>query len=179
MSIARHLRLGVLLAVGVAIVAGGVAYASIPDGTGVYSACMLKSTGTIRMIDPSLPGRSLRSHCTRLETEITWNQTGPAASVIAGSFDASNCTQETASSAYTVTLVTTGPAAPYCKVALNGLGGPFPVVPATSFGASFPAVVTTQGASGLDFQVWDLAGTNETGQPGAGYVDFVASAPTP
>src|SRR3954449_6308728 len=60
-----------------AAVAGGVAYATIPgDGT-VYTACMLKNVGTIRLIDPSLPSGNLMSHCTSLETPVSWNQKGP------------------------------------------------------------------------------------------------------
>jgi Collagen triple helix repeat (20 copies) len=54
----------------------GVAYATIPDGNGVYTACMLKSVGTIRLIDPSLSSTSLLSHCSSFETQITWNQQG-------------------------------------------------------------------------------------------------------
>jgi hypothetical protein len=56
--------------------AGGVAYATIPDGSGVYTACTLNHVGTIRLIDPSLPAGNLLSHCTALETKITWNQQG-------------------------------------------------------------------------------------------------------
>ncbi len=54
--------------------AGGIAYAAIPDaGTGVYHACMLKNIGTIRIIDPD------KQHCvSALETEITFNKQGPA-----------------------------------------------------------------------------------------------------
>ena len=55
----------------------GVAFATIPDSGGVYSACMLKTTGTIRLIDPSLPSSNLRSRCTSLETPISWSQQGP------------------------------------------------------------------------------------------------------
>ena len=58
-------------------VGGSVAYATIPDSGSVYHACMLKATGTIRMIDASLPASSLLQHCTTLETEVTWNQRGP------------------------------------------------------------------------------------------------------
>jgi hypothetical protein len=71
----RHWRLAVLVFAGL-VVAGGVAYATIPDGGGVYTACMLKNVGTIRLIDPSLPSTNLMSHCTALETQISWNQTG-------------------------------------------------------------------------------------------------------
>src|SRR6478609_8323667 len=58
-------------------VAGGIAYAAIPDaGTPTYHACMLKNVGTIRIVDPSLPTSSLLQHCTSLETAITFSQQG-------------------------------------------------------------------------------------------------------
>ena len=41
-------RLGVrsgLLVVAALVVAGGIAYAAIPDSSGVYTACKLKATG--------------------------------------------------------------------------------------------------------------------------------------
>jgi hypothetical protein len=59
-------------------IAGGVAYATIPGPGNVYSACMLKGLGTIRLIDKSLPATNLMSHCTDKETEISWNQAGQA-----------------------------------------------------------------------------------------------------
>ena len=65
-----------LIAVIAAAVLGGVAYAAIPDAGGVYTACKLNATGTIRLIDPSLGSSSLLSHCTALEARITWNQSG-------------------------------------------------------------------------------------------------------
>ena len=52
---------GTLLA---AAIAGGVAYATIPGPGNVYSACMLKNVGTIRLIDPALPSSNLMSRCT-------------------------------------------------------------------------------------------------------------------
>src|SRR5262245_60784356 len=55
------------------VVAGGIAYAAIPDSDGTYHACMLKGIGTIRIIDPAKQQR-----CTSLESEITFNQRGPA-----------------------------------------------------------------------------------------------------
>lgn len=72
----RVARLTVVVA---AVFAGAaaIAYATIPDSGGVYTACMVNSTGTIRLIDPSLPASNLRSHCTGLETQVTWNQKGP------------------------------------------------------------------------------------------------------
>jgi hypothetical protein len=59
-----------------AAIAGGVAYATIPGPDNVYSACMLKSLGTIRLIDKSLPSTNFMSHCTDKEIEISWNQAG-------------------------------------------------------------------------------------------------------
>ncbi len=71
----RRWRLAVLVFGGL-VLASGVAFATIPDSGNVYTACMLKPVGTIRLIDPSGPSNSLLSHCTSLEKEITWNQQG-------------------------------------------------------------------------------------------------------
>jgi collagen triple helix repeat protein len=69
----------VVIAAAVIAVAGGAAYAAIPDGSKVYTACMLKNVGTVRLIDPSLPASNIMSHCnSRLETQVTWNQQGQA-----------------------------------------------------------------------------------------------------
>jgi hypothetical protein len=65
------------LALGAAL-AGGVAWATIPADNSLYTACKLKATGTIRLIDLSGPSSSLLSHCTSYETQISWNQKGPA-----------------------------------------------------------------------------------------------------
>ena len=62
----------------VLVVAGSVAWAAIPGDGGVYTACMLKGKGTIRLIDKSLPPGNLMSHCKpSTEVEVTWNQQGP------------------------------------------------------------------------------------------------------
>jgi hypothetical protein len=55
---------------------GGVAWATIPGDNQVYSACMLKATGTIRLIDTSLPANNLLGHCLSIEKPIAWNQKG-------------------------------------------------------------------------------------------------------
>ena len=61
------------------VVAGGIAYAAIPDAsTSTYHACLLKNVGTIRIIDPSLAPSSALQHCNpKFETEITFAQQGP------------------------------------------------------------------------------------------------------
>jgi Collagen triple helix repeat (20 copies) len=53
------------------IALGGVAYATIPDSSGVIHGCY-GPLGVLRVIDPSTG-----AHCTALETPIQWNQTGP------------------------------------------------------------------------------------------------------
>jgi hypothetical protein len=63
------------------VLAGSVAWAAIPGDGGVYTACMLKNVGTVRLIDKSLPPGNLMSHCKpALEVEITWSQRGPQGS---------------------------------------------------------------------------------------------------
>jgi len=72
----RSGRLLVLTAV-FAMLAGGVAYATIPSSNGVFSACVLDHVGTLRLIDPSLPSSDAMSHCSaHLETPVSWNQQG-------------------------------------------------------------------------------------------------------
>jgi hypothetical protein len=57
--------------------AGGIAYATIPDDGKVFHACMLNKVGTIRLIDPTLLSSNLMSKCSSsLETPVTWNQSG-------------------------------------------------------------------------------------------------------
>ena len=73
-------RLLAVLALPLLLLAGGVAYASIPDSAGVYHACKLRATGTIRLIDKALPASSLLGKCTAFEDAISWSQTGPPGS---------------------------------------------------------------------------------------------------
>jgi hypothetical protein len=58
-----------------AISAGGIAYAAIPDGTGLIHGCRAEPGGALRVID-SEQGEACRPN----ETELTWNQTGPRGS---------------------------------------------------------------------------------------------------
>ena len=65
-------------AVAATALAGGVAWAAIPSDGDVYTACMLKNVGTVRLIDKSLPPSNLMSHCKpALETEVSWSLQGP------------------------------------------------------------------------------------------------------
>src|SRR5438093_8775328 len=72
MSFLRRGRLSVLIAVGVGLAAGGIAYASIPDGSGVIHGCYKTTGGSLRVIDTSVGGT-----CNSSETPLNWSQTGP------------------------------------------------------------------------------------------------------
>jgi hypothetical protein len=63
---------GLVVAVAVLAVAlGGVAYATIPDSGGVIPSCYGKSTGSLRVIDPSKG-----QHCTARQTPIESSSVG-------------------------------------------------------------------------------------------------------
>jgi hypothetical protein len=55
---------------------GGIAYATIPDSNKVFTACMLKNVGRIRLIDPSLAASSAMSHGSSLEMLVSWSEQG-------------------------------------------------------------------------------------------------------
>ena len=64
--------LGALAVVGALLLAGGVAYATVPDGNGVIHGCYATKDGSLRVIDPGA-GQSCD---TKRETALDWNQTG-------------------------------------------------------------------------------------------------------
>jgi len=55
-----------------AVLAGGAAFAAIPDSTGVINGCYQKNVGNLRVIDPSAG-----DNCRLSEVPISWSQTGP------------------------------------------------------------------------------------------------------
>jgi len=54
------------------VVAAGVAWATIPDGSGVIHSCFKKQGGALRLIDPGAGG-----NCGSSENTLSWTQTGP------------------------------------------------------------------------------------------------------
>jgi Collagen triple helix repeat (20 copies) len=54
----------------VCLVAGGVAYASVPDSNGAIHACYTRVSGALRVSDTGA--------CTSKETALSWNNVGPA-----------------------------------------------------------------------------------------------------
>lgn len=61
-----------VVATGALLVAGGIAYATIPDGSGVIHGCYQKNQGTLRVIDT---GQA--QTCSSSEAPLNWSQTGP------------------------------------------------------------------------------------------------------
>jgi hypothetical protein len=73
----KHILIAMVVGAAAFAVAG-VAYATIPSSSGVYTGCVLKGVGSLRLIDPSAGGNSLQNRCLApFEQQITWNQTGP------------------------------------------------------------------------------------------------------
>jgi hypothetical protein len=66
----KHPGLIAFVAVGL-VLAGGIAFATIPDPNGVIHACYTKSTGELRVIDASV------TNCTKKQTSLNWNVQGP------------------------------------------------------------------------------------------------------
>ena len=66
----RRLSL-IALVVGVGVAAGGIAYASIPDSSGLIHGCFQKDNGNLRVVDSSGKG------CGTSEKSLDWSQTGP------------------------------------------------------------------------------------------------------
>src|SRR6476620_745337 len=65
----RRVRWVALGAIVTAFAVGGIAYASIPDGGGVFHACYKKVGGQLRLVESA-------SGCSPSETATQWNQTG-------------------------------------------------------------------------------------------------------
>jgi hypothetical protein len=61
-----------LVIVGALVAAGGIAYATVPDSSGVIHGCYQKNQGTLRVIDT---GQS--QTCSSSESPLNWSQTGP------------------------------------------------------------------------------------------------------
>jgi hypothetical protein len=61
--------MGALAVAGLAL--GGIAYASIPDGSGVIHGCYGNSNGQLRVIDDA------QQTCKNQETPLDWNAQGP------------------------------------------------------------------------------------------------------
>jgi hypothetical protein len=61
-----------LAIVGALLVAGGIAYATIPDASGMIHGCYNKTQGSLRVIDSDKA-----QTCSNGEAPLNWSQTGP------------------------------------------------------------------------------------------------------
>ena len=59
--------------IAVVVALGGVAWASIPDATGVIHGCYNKSGGALRVIDTAISTQK----CTSTQVPLSWSQKGP------------------------------------------------------------------------------------------------------
>src|SRR4051812_36224058 len=66
-----RVRLTLGLALGGLALAGGVAYATIPDSSGIIHGCYTKSGGALRVIDATV------TNCKSTETGLDWSMQGP------------------------------------------------------------------------------------------------------
>jgi hypothetical protein len=57
-----------------ALTLGSIAWASIPDASGVISGCYNKASGALRVTDPQAKSPAA---CSAKETPLEWNQQGP------------------------------------------------------------------------------------------------------
>jgi hypothetical protein len=69
--LSRRIQLALLALAGLALVAGGIAFASIPDSNQVIHGCYVKSGGNLRVIDSTV------TNCKASETALNWSQSGP------------------------------------------------------------------------------------------------------
>jgi hypothetical protein len=147
--------LGALLALGV--LATGSAHASIPDSHGVYTACVLKVVGTIRLIDTDDP----MQRCSGLEVRRTWSQTGkqgPAGqSVSATALPSGDAICPAGGTVFRIAGVTVG-------YACNGARGP----------EGRPGLKGDQGLRGIQGPQGVKGDTGDPGRPGASGRDGIS-----
>lgn len=112
----RPLRWAVAGGVAGAVLVGGVAFASIPDSSGVIHGCYDKSSGALRVIDSSV------TTCGTNETALTWNQQGPQGP--AGPTGPRGATGPAGPAGPTGATGSTGPAGPPGPMGTTGPAGP-------------------------------------------------------
>jgi Collagen triple helix repeat (20 copies) len=183
-------RLYGLAAIAAAVVLGsGIAYAAIPDSSGAFTACMVKTTGTVRLIDPSLGSSSLLGHCTSLETRVSWNQTGkqgpPGATGSAGPPGATGSAGPPGATGSAGPPGATGSAGPPGPTGSEGSPGKdgqsVTEAPADSTACPTGGVALTAANGTTNVCSGATGATGPQGEPGtagvAGYEVVVASAP--
>jgi hypothetical protein len=136
-------RVGLLgLVVGVGVAVAGIAYASIPDSSGVIHGCYKTVNGQLRVIDTA----GGKKGCLPSETALNWNQTGPTgptgATGATGAKGATGATGPTGATGQTGATGATGATGPTGATGVGSTG------PTGATGATGPAGPTFV-ASGL------------------------------
>ena len=146
--VSGRVRVGVLVVVVLGLTAGGIAYASIPDASGMIHGCYLTKNGSLRVIQS--PGGA----CTSGEIALNWSQTGPK-----------GATGPTGTAGTNGTNGATGPTGPTGTGGTNGTNGvtgPTGPTGSSGSGASLWANVSKDGT------VWAQHGVLTTNALGAG-----------
>jgi hypothetical protein len=161
-GLATGLMVGVLIGV---IVGGSIAYASIPDASGVYTACR-KTTGAkpgaLRISDPSAPSSSLASHCAKNEAQLQWNATGPPGTpgVSGYEVDSANASSATAGKAVGQMMIAALACPTGKKVLSGGAAGDWgptgPVGAPTSGGTVWTVTGTVTASSFNGLSIWAI-----------------------
>lgn len=75
----RHLTAWTVATLTAAMLAGGVAYATIPDASGKFNGCVTKATGALRLVDATSRGSIITrvgggsASCASSETPVSWS----------------------------------------------------------------------------------------------------------
>jgi hypothetical protein len=78
-SLRRNRRRAVVVGAAAAVtlpLVAAAATAAVPDASGAFHGCYLKTTGVLRVIDPA-SSSTARNHCKTTERAISWNEQGP------------------------------------------------------------------------------------------------------
>ncbi len=137
-----RVRMAAFVAVVVVLAGAGIAYASIPDASGVIHGCYLAKNGSLRVIQS--PGGA----CTAGETALNWSQTG-----LKGATGTNGTNGATGP---------TGPAGTGGTNGTNGATGPTGPTGSSGSGASLWANVSKDGT------VWAQHGVLTTNALGTG-----------
>lgn len=94
LSLVKQSALGALVVV---VAIAGVAYATTSHGgSAEITACVARSSGTVRLIDPKLGRGSSLGHCSSREREVRWNE-----QAVAGALGSRGAAGETRSASAT------------------------------------------------------------------------------
>lgn len=113
---------------------GGIAYATIPDASGVVHGCYKNGNGALRVIDTGAG-----AHCTPAETPLDWNQTGPpgsGATTFTTTLASGDTTLASLTNGITVTGICNAGGSVQLEISVSGANGNTLQLSGTTFNAS-------------------------------------------